>query len=344
MAAACGTQEPASILTTASPATDTAPPATTVPVTTVAVAIDPGLPAAPWSVPPLPAEAAPSVLREAWEAAGNKGFCAALYPADANDLAADAVVRTADFSEDAWAVAWDRPAGPGRDAGGLYCDDCGRSAFGVAGTGGLSPTESVAVWNTRIEWSDGSAAGYGIEGLALPGSGAPHLAFMAVAGQGCTYDVWSFLGEDHLLQLIDELRFVEGMLAAVIDETPDLAVVALGGPPWLRAGVGDAAVPQPLLDEWIEEVLNPETCPLVTPVSLGAGAEGAEARRANNGGSCWRRGTSRPGPAATAQATTAPTAGEVPSASGPCGATWAPPWGSSATRSPPPGTTAACCA
>ncbi len=277
VAAACGTQEP---LATPEPGTAPAPTTTTVPLAT-APTVEPGLPAAPWSVPPLPAEAAPSVLGDEWQAAANRGFCAALYPADANDLAADAVVRAADFGEEAWAIAWDRPAGPGRDDTGAYCEDCGRGAFGVAGTTALSPGDAVDGWSGRLEWSDGSSAGYGLEGAAE--DGAPHLAFLSVEGQGCSYNVWSFLGEGHLLRVIDELRFVEGMLAAVIQDDPG-AAQALGPAPWLRGPVNQAAVPQPLLDEWTEEVFGKATCPLLAPVALGDTATGATARRAENYG------------------------------------------------------------
>ena len=55
----------------------------------------------------------------------------------------------------------DRRGHPDRSAGGSYCDDCGRSAFGVAAI----PSDSVldelrddAIgW---IEWGDGSRAGW----------------------------------------------------------------------------------------------------------------------------------------------------------------------------------------
>jgi hypothetical protein len=275
VAAACGIQEPAN---TEVPATEDTATASTIPsTTTVAVStLDPGLPAAPWSVPPLPDEAVPSVLAEQWNQAANKGFCGALYPADANDLASDAVVRGADIAPGGWAVVWDRPEGPGEGEDGEYCEDCGRDAFGIAGTD--APRESLAAFPKRIEWSDGSVAGYG-PGEATE-AGAPYQVSIAVAGQGCTYEAWSFLGEDHLLVLIDELRFVEGMLAKVI-EAPEQAVIALGPAPWLRAAVGEAAVGEPLLAEWTEEVLRPRTCPLLAPVALGAGA-GATARRAEN--------------------------------------------------------------
>lgn len=274
-AAACGTQEPAN--TEAPPTRDTVPATTVGPASTVAAsAIDPGLPAAPWSVPPLPGDAAPSVLGEEWNQATNKRFCGALYPANANDLATDAVVRAADSGAGGWAIAWDRPQGPGRDGEGRYCEDCGRGAFGITGTD--APRMSPATFADRIEWSDGSVAGFGPAEPTEPG--VPHQASITVTGQGCTYEAWSYLGRDHLLALIGQLRFVEGMLAKVL-AAPQQNVVALGPAPWLRAPVGDAAVPDPLLEEWKEEVPRPRTCPLLAPVALGVGA-GATARRAES--------------------------------------------------------------
>ena len=277
-AAACGHQEALPTSTAPTGVTSLAP-TTVVPIDDT---VPPGLAAAPWSVPPLPAEAAPSILKEQWDAAGNKGFCAALYPADANDLAADAVVRSADFGADAWGIAWDRPEGPGRDEAGAFCEDCGRGAFGIAGSAELAPDGAVAGWPNRLEWSDGSVAGYGTEGLVE--TDAAHFANLSIQGQGCIYNAWSYLGEDHLLALIDELRFVEGMLAKVLEGEPPLLAEALGPAPWLRTPLGDAAVPPPLLAEWNEEVIRQTTCPLLTPVALGTGAEGAVARRAENSG------------------------------------------------------------
>jgi hypothetical protein len=273
VANACGIQEPADLEVAP---TEDATAAATIATDVDASTFDPGLPPAPWSVPPLPSEAAPSFLADQWNQAANKGSCGALYPADANDLAADAVVRSADLVEGGWAVTWDRPAGPGQDEDGVYCENCGRGAFGIAGTD--APRESLAAFRERLEWSDGSVAGYGLQDLSEPG--APHLASISIPGQGCTYRAWSFLGEDHLLALLDELRFVEGMLAKVLD-APEEAVVALGPAPWLRAPVGEAAVPDPLLAEWTEEVLRPRTCPLLAPVALGPG-DSATARRAEN--------------------------------------------------------------
>ena len=51
----------------------------------------------------------------------------------------------------------------------------------------------------------GSKAGYGREG----GTGPRSLAFVEAADAGCLYNVWSAVGEAHLLGLIESLRRVK---------------------------------------------------------------------------------------------------------------------------------------
>ena len=47
--------------------------------------------------------------------------------------------------------------------------------------------------------------GYGLEG----GEGPSYLAYLSVTGQSCLYNVWSRLGEEHLLRIINDLRRVD---------------------------------------------------------------------------------------------------------------------------------------
>ena len=86
-------------------------------------------------------------------------------------------------------MAWDLPAQ--------------RSAFGIAGTG-TTWTSDTHQWPDTIVWGDGSRATWGLEG----GTGPNHLAYVSIAGQGCLYNVWSALGEEHLRYLLGQLRFV----------------------------------------------------------------------------------------------------------------------------------------
>ncbi|HEX6588745.1 MAG TPA: hypothetical protein VF039_06960 [Longimicrobiales bacterium] len=142
-------------------------------------------PAAPWSAAPLDAATLPDVYMTAWSAAPDREKCELLAPARVEP---SAIARRATFSG-GWGVAYDLPEL--------------RSAFGVAGTGPLTP-DVYDDWPHHIEWSDGSRAGYGPEG----GQGPNQLAYLTIAGRDCLYNVWSRLGVAHLEGLLDELRFV----------------------------------------------------------------------------------------------------------------------------------------
>ena len=144
---------------------------------------------APWQGARLSADAVPAAFSSAWRAADNRKTCALIAFDDAPGLQ-NATARRATFSG-GWGVAYDQP-------------DL-RSAFGVAGTGVGASDPTYAEWPHRIEWSDGSGAGYGPEG----GSGPNQLAYLRIAGQGCLYNVWSRLGRTHLEALLRSLRVVD---------------------------------------------------------------------------------------------------------------------------------------
>lgn len=144
--------------------------------------------AAPWASDRLAGDAVPAVLLAEWRAAENRATCAPLAPASLGEWTA-ATPRAATFSG-GWAVAWDLPEA--------------RSAFGVAGTGVSAADPAYTDWPHHIEWSDGSSAGYGLEG----GTGEKWLAYLRVAGQGCLYNVWSHVGREHLESLLGQLRYV----------------------------------------------------------------------------------------------------------------------------------------
>ena len=170
----------------------------------------------PWaSAAPLSAADVP-VLAAEWEQAENRASCASLAPSGG---VAGATPRGANFSG-GWAVAWDAPNGPGMAADGTFCEDCGRSAVGVAGAGVSAVESDVRAFPNVIEWDDGSLAGYGIEGsiagavddaATTGGDSATQLAFLSVMGQDCLYNVWSRRSEAELLDVIGRLRFVEGL-------------------------------------------------------------------------------------------------------------------------------------
>jgi hypothetical protein len=105
-----------------------------------------------------------------------------------------------------------------------------------------------------------------------------------VAGQGCLYNVWSFLGEDHLLSVIEKLRFVEGLQAEPLEPQSAPVVVEHGPAPWSGAALTADRVPQILLDEWTLDARAPSSCPLLVPDDLGEGTADARLRHATSEG------------------------------------------------------------
>lgn len=153
---------------------------------------DAHLPQAPWVKRVALTQVSPLYLKQ-WRQAENRDGCAIVaLPDNSQAQRAAARARAATF-HGGWAVAYDLPNQ--------------RSAYGIAGAGVLVGDGSeVYRWPKQKTWAGGSRAGYGLEG----GVGPQYLAYVWVAGQDCLYNVWSGLGEAHLLQLLDGLRQVEG--------------------------------------------------------------------------------------------------------------------------------------
>lgn len=170
---------------------------------TTAAPSNPELKPAPWSGARLHASDVPPVLLTEWKKAENRTTCAPLGFRSLGEHT-DATPRRASFSG-GWAVAYDKPGLPGKDSSGYPCATCGRSAFGIAGAGVVADDADVTRWPKQQRWSDGSGAGWGLEGDTGPG----WLAYVHVAGQDCLYNVWSRLGVAHLEFLLSQLRFVE---------------------------------------------------------------------------------------------------------------------------------------
>lgn len=277
------TATPAPSATPASPvpsATATAPssPSATVPAPTptpnAPPATEPPVTAAPWAGPTLPQAAVSSLLVAAWNESDRAG--PALYPEGVEVLHPEATARRADFSG-GWGLAWDRPDGPGRAIDGSYCADCGRSAFGVAGTRSDTVLDDLggAPLGT-VTWSDGSRAAWFYEGFAAPASGAPLLAYLELPEYPVLYQVWSFLGEDDLMTLLGRLRLVEGLGAT--------GTVEQAGPaPWAGPALRFGDLPQVYADEWAEAGA-PAGCPCLALATLGPEAADATIRRAENAG------------------------------------------------------------
>jgi hypothetical protein len=87
--------------------------------------------------------------------------------------------------------------------------------YGVAGAGVAADDDSrLSTWPYFKRYADGSAVGYGVVGrepysASNPdGAGQQSLAYLRIAGQGCSYNVWSKLGRQHLELLLSRLRRV----------------------------------------------------------------------------------------------------------------------------------------
>lgn len=166
------------------------------------------LPEAPWSGALVPASNLPETVATALESAENRSWCAPMVPVSAGEPARAATLAGG------WSLEFDQSGAPGVRANGRSCIRCGRAAFGVAGTSmGTDEAVDIDADAPLAVFNDGSTQDVVAEdGVAS--------ATLTIGGQGCVYQVWSFLGEDHLNSLLEELRFVE------LETAPDSAVAS----------------------------------------------------------------------------------------------------------------------
>jgi hypothetical protein len=146
----------------------------------------------PWSAPTLTLADLPSAYAEEWAEAGSPISCPCLALADLGE-AADATIRRAENAGESL-LAWDRPTGPGHDAQGKPCEDCGRGAVGLGTFQGGQLRSGEA-----LVWDDGS------EARIAPGLYGAE-AWIKPAGATCVYWLWSHLGDQHLRYLLTQLR------------------------------------------------------------------------------------------------------------------------------------------
>ena len=272
--------------------------ATTAPVTTTGGGVL--LRTAPWAAPPLASGGVDPLALEAWNGSGNRLWCSLLLPADPGDAVEEAQARKADFGSGAWAVSWDTGQGPGMRANSTPCENCGRSAFGIAGVDVVAAGSEPESWPNRVRWSDGSAGGFGNEGDASDesfvdpetGNQVPprQLADIVVVGQACLYQVWSSLGPTHLESLLEQLRFVEDHQAEPVEVRgpgdPPAVTTDGGDPPWAQDKMPASDVPSALITEWRD---SGAVTPLVAVTGLEADVPSATIRSAAIGawGVAW---------------------------------------------------------
>jgi hypothetical protein len=153
----------------------------------------------PWEGRLLAPSEAPAILLDEWAKADNRTWCRP-FTFEGDVTPEPGRPRRANFAG-GWAVAWDLPSGPGVDPSGRHCTDCGRGAFGIAGTGAEAGPGTFSDWEHRRTFRDGSSVGYGRQRW-----GEGWLAYLEVAGERCLYNVWSHRSLEHLELLIDRLR------------------------------------------------------------------------------------------------------------------------------------------
>ena len=239
------------------------------------------LPLAPWSGGTLTPADVDLLLLDAWSEAANRGYCSLLAPASLGPEGENAVPRRAGFTPDEdWHVAWDNADGPGMTGDSEGCDDCGRSAFGVHGTTLLNDGISA-------RWSDGSGMEVLPSDFQVYTDGHQRvLANLVVTGQPCLYQVWSSLGEEHLVWFVNQLRFVESYYSEPFEprRIGEATVIGLGDPPWEAPPLQEAEVDPLLLQRWEEASDRGGQCPLLALSDLGPGNGEAEIRTARFGG------------------------------------------------------------
>ena len=156
---------------------------------------------APWTEAPLVARNVPREMLSAWIAAENREWCALLAPAGVEGTR----VRRSDY-QGGWAVEFDKRGMPGMRPNGRACTDCGRGAFGIAGTA-LTVDEEDPMEAEERTLADGSRVLIEVSDDQEAAEGV--VATLKIRGQDCVYQVWSFSGDQHLEQLLQDLRFVQ---------------------------------------------------------------------------------------------------------------------------------------
>lgn len=159
----------------------------------------------PWSGPKLSSGIARQVGVEEWGKAANRTGARLVLPADVF-LTPSQIVRPASPAG-GWGLVWDdiNTGKPGVLPSGEFCPTCGRAVVGVSAM--AAPADKAAVLRSPItvQWSDGSAVGYS----GSPNASRQFVATLFVAGQDRSYQVYSYMSQLHLENLIAQLRFVD---------------------------------------------------------------------------------------------------------------------------------------
>ena len=146
---------------------------------------EPSLPPSPFTKTVVTNKISPAYLDE-WQKAANRHTCAIIaLPNDAVSQHKGAKAHRVDAAG-GWAVAYDLP-------------DLD-SAYGIPGMG--MKADAASQWHNKLTWDDSSTAGFGL----VNGDSPNYQANVHVAGQECDYNVWSAISEEHLEQMLNDLR------------------------------------------------------------------------------------------------------------------------------------------
>jgi hypothetical protein len=157
---------------------------------------------APWGAEHLASQAAPRPLLQAWTRADNQGWCAPLAPATLG--AGEGARPRVGSAPGGWSLEFDRRGAAGIGANGEVCTTCGRGAFGITGTAMSAEDAEDLLGPGATVFADGGR----IDVQANADEPAA-VATVVVPGQDCVYQVWSFLGREHLDELVAGLRLVD---------------------------------------------------------------------------------------------------------------------------------------
>ncbi len=159
----------------------------------------------PWSGGKLATGIARQVGVEQWSQAANRNSARLVLPADVF-LTPSQIVRPAS-PPGGWGVVWDDigTGKPGVLPSGQFCPTCGRAVVGMSASAAAADKAAVLRSPIAVQWSDGSAVGYS----SAPNAARQFVATLFVAGQDRTYQLYSYIGQQHLENLLAQLRFVD---------------------------------------------------------------------------------------------------------------------------------------
>jgi hypothetical protein len=195
------------------------PTAPVVATTSEGVSTDP---APPWAAARLDAADAPAFLQAWSDDPYAKEKCPVLAPDDLGE-GRGATARPTDRGKPGgWWVEYDLSGAPGEAEIQRPVVAAGRAVFSVSAVIGTPGNENpvkeadITRWPHIRNWPDGSRAGWGVSGdgrdapTQPDGTPTQWLAYLELHGSPCLYQVGSYLGEAHLVHLIEHLRRVEG--------------------------------------------------------------------------------------------------------------------------------------